>query len=89
MHQKKERWEMTDAERSNEDKRTTAIAFFVLLPLMFVGLFLTAYIAEKIWTSLGYEILLNLGRLFILVITGFMLFGIGKAILRKIWIGNI
>ena len=47
MHQKKERWQMTDAERNKEDFILMVIAFGVLLPLIVVGILVTLYIAEK------------------------------------------
>ena len=86
MNKTKKRWEMTDEERNKQDARTMLIAFFVIVPSIFIGFFITLLITEFIWNNMNQEFIMNIGKIPILMITGFIVFGIGFKIAKKLGI---
>ncbi len=74
MNKSKNRWEMSEIERNKEDTKTMLIAFFVIIPLIFVGFFMTLFLAEFIWTRINTQSLIDLGKGLILLLTGIIIF---------------
>ncbi len=82
----KNRWDMSQEERDKQDNKTTIITFFVVLPLILAGFLVVGAAAEYIWNNLGYESVLNIGKLTILGIVALVVFGIGFKVAKKLGI---
>lgn len=77
---------MSQKERDKQDNKTMIIALFVIVPICFVGFFISAAIVDFIVKGLGNEAILELGKLTIWVIVALILFGIGYKVFKKIGI---
>jgi hypothetical protein len=47
--------EMTQEESAHQDKKTMVKAFFIVIPSMFLGFYITFFITDIIWESFNHE----------------------------------